>query len=117
MPDCGSVFDDRCDTRFVELSQNSKPYIHLSGSFNRFPLHVLSIVAHCRRLPHKFSSHKKLKAIVVHDKLALTLLISLPGNVDEFGLLRSEAGPNSPGPGFDPVYVLGLNFGQVLFRA
>ena len=45
--------------------------------------------------------------IAVHDNLALVLFLPLPGDVNEFGLLRGEAGLSSPGPGFDPGCALG----------
>jgi hypothetical protein len=35
----------------------------------------------------------------------------------KFGVFRSEAGPSSLAPGFDPGYVFGLDFGQILFMA
>lgn len=37
--------------------------------------------------------------------------------MNDFGLFPGEAGPSSLGPGFDPVYVLRLDFGQVLSGA
>jgi hypothetical protein len=67
--------------------------------------------------PREFGSRRWLDDIAIHDKLALVLFFPLPGNVNEFGLCCREAGPSSLGPGFDPGYVFGLDYGQVSFGA
>jgi hypothetical protein len=64
--------------------------------------------------PQELGGRRWIDGIAIHGKLALALFFPLPSNVDKFGLFCGEAGPRSPGPGFDPGDVFGLDFGQVL---
>ena len=53
----------------------------------------------------------------MHDEFPLAVFLPLAGDVNEFGLLRREAGPSPPGPGFDTGYIFGLDFSQIFFGA
>jgi hypothetical protein len=125
MPDGRGVVDDGCDASLVELShllwaelsQSPKSDIDLRGSFNGLLYVFLPPKLMIEDYPQELGRRRWLDSIAIHGKLALALFFPLPGNVNEFGLFRSEAGPSSPGPGFDPGYVFGLDFGQVLFSA
>jgi hypothetical protein len=64
----------------------------------------------------EFGGRRWIDGISIHGKLALALFFALPGNVNKLGLFRSEAGPSAPGPGFDPGYVFGLDFGHRAMR-
>jgi hypothetical protein len=125
MPDGRGVVHNRCDARFVKLShllwaklsQSPKCDIDLGGSFDGLLYVFLPSKLMIEDYPQELGRCRWLDGITIHDKLALVLFFPLPGNVNEFGLFCREAGPSSLGPGFDPGYVFGLDFGQVSFGA